>query len=191
MESAAGKLVIFSAPSGSGKTTVVHHLLKVNPKLSFSVSATTRKQRPGEVDGVDYYFLSREDFQNKISKGEFLEYEEVYQGLYYGTLKSEVERIWSNGNAVIFDVDVVGGLNIKKIYGKQALAIFLRPPSVEVLMERLKRRETEVEHQLQERVGKAQKELKFEKEFDIVLVNNILAHTLAEAESIVQYFLTL
>lgn len=186
-----GKLVIFSAPSGSGKTTVVKHLLETNPNLQFSISATTRKKRPNEVDGKDYYFLSQEEFESKLANGEFLEYEQVYDGLYYGTLKSEIERIWDNDKSVIFDVDVVGGLNIKRIYGKKALAVFLRPPSVDELMERLKRRETEVEHELEQRIGKANEELKYEKEFDIVLINNILAHTLKETESIVNYFLTL
>ncbi len=186
-----GKLVIFSAPSGSGKTTVVKHLLETNPDLQFSVSATTRKKRPNEVDGKDYYFLTQEEFESKLANGEFLEYEQVYDGLYYGTLKSEIERIWDNNKSVIFDVDVVGGLNIKRIYGKKALAVFLRPPSVDELMERLKRRETEVEHELEQRIGKANEELKYEKEFDIVLINNILAHTLKETESIVNYFLTL
>jgi guanylate kinase len=185
-----GKLVIFSAPSGSGKTTVVRHLLNTNPDLQFSVSATTRKKRPKEIDGKDYYFLSQQEFESKLANGEFLEYEQVYDGLYYGTLKSEVERIWEQNKSVIFDVDVVGGLNIKKIYGKQALAVFLRPPSVEDLMERLKKRETEVEHELKQRINKATEELKYEKEFDIVLINNILAHTLKETESIVKYFLT-
>ncbi|MCO4820117.1 MAG: guanylate kinase [Bacteroidetes bacterium] len=185
------KLVIFSAPSGSGKTTVVRHLLETNNDLAFSVSATTRKKRPNEVDGKDYYYLTIEEFEQKIKNGAFLEYEQVYDGLYYGTLKSEVERIWSNGKSVIFDVDVVGGLNIKKIYGKKALAVFLRPPSIEELMDRLKKRETEVEHELDQRIGKANEELKYEKEFDIVLINNILAHTLKETESIVKYFLAL
>jgi guanylate kinase len=185
------KLVIFSAPSGSGKTTVVKHLLGTNSNLEFSVSATTRKKRPNEVEGKDYYFLTQEEFESKLAHGEFLEYEQVYDGLYYGTLKSEIERIWNNGKSVIFDIDVVGGLNIKKIYGNKALAVFLRPPSVEHLMERLKNRETEVEHELEQRIGKANEELKFEKEFDIVLINNILAHTLKETESIVNYFLTL
>jgi len=185
------KLVIFSAPSGSGKTTVVRHLLETNNDLAFSVSATTRKKRPNEVDGKDYYYLTIEEFEQKIKNGAFLEYEQVYDGLYYGTLKSEVERIWSNGKSVIFDVDVVGGLNIKKIYGKKALAVFLRPPSIEELMDRLKKRETEVEHELDQRIGKANEELKYEKEFDIVLINNILAHTLIETESIVKYFLAL
>lgn len=185
------KLVIFSAPSGSGKTTVVKHLLATNPNLEFSISATTRAKRPNEVHGKDYYFLSPEEFEEKLANNEFLEHEQVYEGLYYGTLKSEVDRIWANGKSVIFDVDVVGGLNIKKIYGKQALAVFLRPPSVEELMQRLKARETEVEHELNQRIGKANEELKYEKQFDIVLINNILAHTLKETESIVNYFLTL
>lgn len=185
------KLVIFSAPSGSGKTTVVKHLLDTNPNLEFSVSATTRNKRPNEVHGKDYYFLTQNEFESKLANGEFLEYEQVYDGLYYGTLKSEVERIWDNGKSVIFDVDVIGGLNIKRIYGQKALAVFLRPPSVDELMERLKNRETEVEHELEQRIGKANEELKYEKEFDIVLINNILAHTLKETESIVNYFLTL
>lgn len=185
------KLVIFSAPSGSGKTTVVKHLLDTNPNLEFSVSATTRNKRSNEVHGKDYYFLTQNEFESKLANGEFLEYEQVYDGLYYGTLKSEVERIWDNGKSVIFDVDVIGGLNIKRIYGQKALAVFLRPPSVDELMERLKNRETEVEHELEQRIGKANEELKYEKEFDIVLINNILAHTLKETESIVNYFLTL
>ncbi|MFT4522414.1 MAG: guanylate kinase [Bacteroidia bacterium] len=185
-----GKLIIFSAPSGSGKTTVVKHLLKNFDSLSFSVSATTRKQRTGEVDGKDYYFLSPEDFKTKIQNDEFLEYEEVYEGLFYGTLKSEVERIWKEGKVVIFDVDVVGGTNIKAFYEKQALAVFLRPPSINELMKRLKLRETEVEHELKQRIDKANNELKFESKFDIVLINNILAHTLVEAESIVKYFIS-
>ena len=185
------KLVIFSAPSGSGKTTVVKHLLSTNPQLEFSISATTRAMRPNEVDGKDYYFLTPAEFEKKLANNEFLEHEQVYEGLYYGTLKSEVDRIWANGKAVIFDVDVVGGLNIKKIYGKQALAVFLRPPSIEELMHRLKARETEVEHELNQRIGKANEELKYEKQFDIVLINSILAHTLKETESIVNYFLTL
>ncbi len=184
------KLIIFSAPSGSGKTTVVKHLLETNTNLAFSISATTRKKRPNEVHGKDYYFLSQDEFEAKLANHEFLEHEEVYDGLYYGTLKSEVDRIWSKDKAVIFDVDVVGGLNIKKIYGKQALAVFLRPPSVDELMERLKNRETEVEHELAQRIGKANEELKYENQFDIVLINNILAHTLKETESIVNYFLT-
>ena len=139
------KLIIFSAPSGSGKTTVVKHLLKeMCHKLGFSVSATTRKKRPTETEGKDYYFLEETDFEKKINAEEFLEYEEVYKGLYYGTLTSEVNRVWAQGKTIVFDVDVQGGINIKKKYGDKALAVFLRPPSIDVLMERLRKRDTEV-----------------------------------------------
>lgn len=183
------KLIIFSAPSGSGKTTVVKHLLANYPNLAFSVSATTRTQRPTEVHGQDYYFYSEEEFKRKIDEGAFLEYEEVYKGLFYGTLKSEVERLWAEGKAVIFDVDVQGGLNIKKHYGPRALAVFLRPPSVEVLMQRLTQRDTEVEHQLQERIDKAYEELGYADEFDMVIVNDQLSVTFAKAENAVETFL--
>jgi len=183
------KLIIFSAPSGSGKTTVVRHLLNNISELEFSVSVTTRNKRPNEIDGHDYYFYSEKDFIKAIKDGKFLEYEEVYKGLFYGTLKSEVERLWSEGKTVIFDVDVVGGLNIKKFYGDKALAVFLRPPSVEILMERLRNRETEVEHQLQERIDKARTELNFEQQFDKVIVNDVLSDTFVTAEKIVASFL--
>ena len=183
------KLIIFSAPSGSGKTTVVKHLLNKFPELAFSISVTTRHKRPNEIDGKDYYFYSENEFLHAIKSEDFLEYEEVYQGLFYGTLKSEVDRLWKEGKTVIFDVDVVGGLNIKKHYGDQALAVFLRPPSVEVLMERLTKRETEVEHQLQERIAKAKSELKFEQQFDEVIVNDILSDTFATTEELVARFL--
>ena len=184
------KLIIFSAPSGSGKTTVVQHLLKVMAeRISFSVSATTRKKRPNETDGLDYYFLTEDDFRQKLNNSEFLEHEEVYNGLFYGTLYSEVERIWKQNKAVVFDVDVKGGINIKKQYGEKALSVFLRPPSIEILMDRLRKRDTEVEHQLQERIDKANYELKFEDQFDIVIVNDILSETLKEAENIVFQFL--
>ena len=183
------KLIIFSAPSGSGKTTVVKHLLQQFPELAFSISVTTRHKRPNEVDGKDYYFYTEKEFLHSIKNGDFLEYEEVYKGLFYGTLKSEVERLWKEGKTVIFDVDVVGGLNIKKHYGNQALAVFLRPPSVEILMERLTKRETEVEHQLQERIAKAKSELKFEHQFDEVIVNDILSDTFATTEKLVASFL--
>jgi guanylate kinase len=184
-----GKLVIFSAPSGSGKTTVVKHLLKQIPALSFSVSATTRTKRPNETHGKDYYFFSRKEFEAKLEAGDFLEHEEVYEGLYYGTLRSEVERLWSEGKHVIFDVDVQGGINLKKQFGEDALAVFLRPPSVEVLMDRLKKRETEVEHQLRERIEKANFELGFEKEFDVVVVNDILEDTFQTTIQLVEQFL--
>lgn len=183
------KVIIFSAPSGSGKTTVVKHLLKKFPFLKFSVSVTTRQKRPDEVDGEDYYFYSESDFLHAIKANKFLEYEEVYKGLFYGTLKSEVDRIWSENKVVIFDVDVVGGLNIKKHYGDKALAVFLRPPNIDVLMDRLRKRETEVEHQLQERIEKANKELEYEADFDVVIVNDKLSDTFVEAENQVTNFL--
>ncbi len=186
----AGKLIVFSAPSGSGKTTVVKHLLDMmSDHLAFSVSATTRKKRAGEVDGVDYYFLDENTFKQRLKEDAFLEHEEVYEGLFYGTLMSEVERIWKSGKHVLFDVDVVGGLNIKKKYPDKTLAVFLRPPSIEVLMERLKNRQTEVEHQLQERIEKARKELEFESQFDVVIVNDILQETFTKAEKVVYNFI--
>jgi len=183
------KLLIFSAPSGSGKTTVVNHLLSKMDDLEFSVSATTRKPRPGETHGKEYYFLEEEEFRSKVENKEFLEHEEVYKGLIYGTLYSELERIWAQGKTVVFDVDVVGGLNIKEEFGDNALAVFLRPPSVEIKMERLRKRSTEVEHQLQERIDKAQEELTYEDKYDVVIVNDVLENTFAEAEHIVTYFL--
>jgi len=184
------KLIIFSAPSGSGKTTVVNHLLKIlSDDLAFSTSATTRKKRPNEMDGKDYYFLDEETFKAKLGSNEFLEHEEVYKGLYYGTLHSEVKRLWALGKAVIFDVDVKGGLNIKKQFGDQALSVFLRPPSLEILMERLRKRDTEVEHQLQERIDKAQYELGFENQFDVVIINDDLTDTFQQAETCVKEFL--
>lgn len=182
------KVIIFSAPSGSGKTTVVNHLLKTNPHLGFSVSATTRKPRQGETNGKEYYFLTEEDFRQKIETDAFLEHEEVYNGILYGTLKSEVERLWHAGKTVVFDVDVVGGTNIKKQYGENALSVFLRPPSVEILMERLKKRSTEVEHQLEMRLAKAHFELQFENQYDVVLVNDKLEDTLLKAENLVEKF---
>lgn len=183
------KAIIFSAPSGSGKTTVVNHLLSVMPELGFSISATTRKPRANEVNGREYYFLDLEDFKAKEANGEFLETEEVYNGIFYGTLNSEIERLWSEGKTVIFDVDVAGGVRIKNKFGNNALAIFLRPPSVEVLMERLTKRSTEVEHQLKMRIDKAQHELQFENQYDIVLINDKLDETLVNAEKIVKDFI--
>ena len=151
---------------------MVKHLLEVmSSKLAFSVSATTRSPRPGEVSGREYHFLQLEDFQNKIKNNEFLEHEEVYAGILYGTLWSEVQKIWAEGKAVVFDVDVKGGLALKRQFGEQALAVFLRPPSVEILLERLTKRSTEVEHQLKERLAKANFELSFENQYDVVVVN--------------------
>ena len=185
-----GKLIIFSAPSGSGKTTVVKHLLQTMPdKLAFSVSATTRKPRPGEEDGKEYHFLSQDDFEKRVEDNAFLEHEEVYAGILYGTLWSEVHKIWDQGKAVVFDVDVQGGLSLKRRFKDDALAIFLRPPSVDVLMERLRKRSTEVEHHLQERIAKANHELSFESRYDVVVVNDILEDTLKRCEDLVNEFL--
>jgi guanylate kinase len=189
MYKSQGKVLIFSAPSGSGKTTVVKHLLSVFPQLNFSISATTRAPRAGETNGKEYYFITQEEFERKIKQGEFLEYEEVYSGLYYGTLHSEVERIWEQGKTVVFDVDVKGGLNIKKQLGNNALAVFLRPPSVEILMQRLRNRSTEVEHELQMRINKANEELSYESQYEVVIVNDVLQKTLEESETIVKAFI--
>ena len=183
------KLLIFSAPSGSGKTTVVKHLLETKQsKLGFSVSVTTRQPRPNEIDGREYHFLDLDTFKRKVNNGDFLEYEEVYSGILYGTLWSEVKKIWSENKIVVFDVDVKGGLNLKRKFGDQALAVFLRPPSVDTLMDRLKNRSTEVEHQLQERIEKAQYELSFESEYDVVVVNDVLEDTFAQCEQLVNDF---
>jgi guanylate kinase len=184
------KVIIFCAPSGSGKTTIVKHLLSIDKRLAFSVSACTRKQRANEVHGKDYYFLSHEDFKQKIAENEFLEYEEVYGGNFYGTLKSEVDRIWAEGKAVLFDVDVEGGLNIKEYFGENALAIFVKPPSVEVLEDRLRFRSTETEETLKMRVDKAVHELVYESKFEHVLLNNELNAALREAENLINQFLT-
>jgi guanylate kinase len=185
------KLIIFSAPSGSGKTTVVKHLLSImENQLAFSVSATTRSPRPGEENGREYHFLELDDFRAKIKEGAFLEHEEVYAGILYGTLWSEVRKIWAAGKAVVFDVDVKGGLNLKRQFGNQALAVFLRPPSVDVLMDRLTKRSTEVEHQLQERIAKANYELSFESQYDTVVVNDKLDVTFATCEQLVTDFLS-
>lgn len=184
------KVVIFCAPSGSGKTTIVKHLLAIDSRLAFSVSACTRKQRANEVHGKDYYFLTQSEFKAKVENGEFLEYEEVYGGNFYGTLKTEIDRIWSEGKAVIFDVDVEGGLNIKKHFGASALAVFVKPPSVEVLEQRLRYRSTETEETLNMRVGKAVKELGYEHMFEVVLLNESLDKALLEAEKLVNDFLS-
>ncbi len=183
------KAIIFCAPSGSGKTTIVKHLLSIDERLAFSVSACTRKQRANEVNGRDYYFLTHDDFKQKIANGEFLEYEEVYGGNFYGTLKSEVERIWAQQRAVVFDVDVEGGLNIKNYFGDDALAVFVKPPDVATLEKRLRERSTETEETLRMRVSKAMHELDYESKFETVLVNNHLELALAQAENLVNTFL--
>lgn len=186
-----GKLIIFSAPSGAGKTTIVHHLLKQNLNLEFSVSATSRGKRHTETEGKDYYFLTSEEFKKKIENGDFLEWEEVYPGTFYGTLKSEVERIRKNGKHVIFDVDVVGGSNIKKFYGDEALAIFVQPPSVEELRNRLIARSTDAIEVIEKRVAKAEYELTFAGKFDVIIINDELATACKKAEERVKEFIEL
>ncbi|MCT4582214.1 MAG: guanylate kinase [Flavobacteriales bacterium] len=189
MESLNHKAVIFSAPSGAGKTTIVHHLLKTFEALEFSISACSRPRRHNERKGKDYHFLSIEDFKAKIANDEFVEWEEVYKDNFYGTLKSEVERIWSEGKTVIFDVDVVGGLNLKKYFGDNALAIFVKPPSIAHLEKRLRTRETETEASIARRIGKAEQELKTAHSFDYVLLNDNLEVAFAEAEKVLTSFL--
>ncbi|MDB4583859.1 guanylate kinase [Draconibacterium sp.] len=184
-----GKLIIFSAPSGAGKTTLVKYLLQKRFNLEFSISATSREARHTETHGKDYYFLSGEEFSAKVENDEFLEWEEVYKGTNYGTLKSEVERIRNLGKNVIFDVDVVGGLNIKKYYGDEALAVFVKPPSVEELRNRLQGRSTETEEKIQMRIAKAEHELSFAPEFDVVITNDNLELAFEEAEKIISEFL--
>jgi len=181
-----GKLIIFSAPSGAGKTTIVKRLMEENPQLAFSVTATTRKKREHEVDGKDYYFISPGEFKKKIENGEFLEWEEVYKGQYYGTLKQEVERLLSEGKHVVFDVDVKGALNLKKIFGKDALAIFVMPPSLEELKRRLENRKTETEETLKKRISKAEYELTFAPEFDVIILNDDLEKAVAEAKKYIE-----
>lgn len=184
-----GRLVIFSAPSGAGKTTIVHHLLKQIPQLAFSVSATTRQKRGEEVHGKDYYFISKEDFLHRIAQKEFVEFEEVYKDNFYGTLRSEIERLWSEGKQVIFDIDVEGGLHLKKKFGDRALAVFVQPPSLEVLIERLHGRATDSPEKLKERIEKAEKELAYADKFDLILKNDDLKTACAEAEQLVSKFL--
>ena len=184
-----GKLIIFSAPSGAGKTTIVRHLLEKDLSLEFSVSATSREPRQTETQGKDYYFLTEKEFKTKIENDEFLEWQEVYKGIYYGSLKSEVERIRNLGRNVIFDVDVVGGLNIKKFYGNEALAIFVQPPSIDELRKRLISRSTETEEKIQIRIAKAEHELSFASQFDKLVTNNDLNQACREAESLIRDFL--
>ena len=184
-----GKVIIFSAPSGSGKSTIVNYLLSRGFGLEFSISATCRSPRGEERHGKEYYFFSTDEFRQKIDKDDFLEWEQVYPGCYYGTLKSELERIWAKGHTVVFDVDVVGGVNIKKIFGERALSIFVQAPSVEVLRQRLESRGTDSVEKIEERVAKAEYEMTFADKFDIVVLNDKLESALEQAEKAVRDFL--
>ena len=184
------KVLIFSAPSGSGKSTIVNHILSLNPEsMEFSVSATSRPPRGEEQDGREYYFLTADEFRKYIAEDRFVEYEEVYDGRFYGTLKSECERIWAAGHVIIFDVDVKGGVSLKKYFGDAALSVFIKAPSVEVLRERLIKRGTDSPEAIEERVAKAEVEMTYEPQFDYVLVNDDLNTAYAESEKVVEDFL--
>ncbi|GAB1403595.1 guanylate kinase [Lentimicrobium sp.] len=185
----AGKLVIVSAPSGAGKTTIVKHLLQSDLNLGFSISVTNRPKREGETEGQDYYFVTTDSFLQLINNNELLEWQEVYPGSFYGTLKSEVDRLLSSGKNIIFDVDVVGGLNIKKAYQQKSLAVFIRPPSLEVLAQRLRDRHTDSNEVIERRLAKAGWEMEFAQKFDVIIVNNDLQQAKADAKSTVEAFL--
>lgn len=184
-----GKLVIFSAPSGSGKTTIVRELLKRFSCFEFSISATSRRPRGEERDGVDYYFLSDEEFRMRVERDEFVEWEEVYSGTCYGTLRSEMERIWAKGNVILFDVDVMGGINLKRLFGDDACSVFIMPPSVEELERRLRGRGTDAEEVIRKRIDKAEFELSKASEFDFTVVNDDLEQAVDEAKAIITNFL--
>ncbi len=184
-----GKMFIFTAPSGAGKTTVVKHLLAKYDNLGFSVSATTRSKRDHETEGKDYYFISVSDFKSKVANGDFIEWEEVYHDQYYGTLKSEVDRIWELGKHLVFDIDVRGAKNIKSLYPQECMSVFVRPPSIDTLINRLIKRNTETQESLQKRISKIRKEMEYENSFDMVLVNDELEIALIEAEHIVETFI--
>ena len=187
----AGKLIIFSAPSGAGKSTLVHYLLKRGLGLEFSVSATSRACRGTEKHGIDYYFLTPDEFRQKIDNQDFIEYEEVYKDCYYGTLRSEIERITSQGKHVIFDVDVKGGLSLKKKFGDDALALFIAPPSIQELLNRLNHRGTDSPEMIEKRIAKAEYEMSFAPQFDIIVVNDILEKAQHEAEKVIREFLSI
>ena len=184
-----GKAIIVCAPSGAGKTSIVKHLLATMPVLSFSVSACSRSKRENEVDGKDYYFLSADEFRQKISEGDFVEWEEVYQGSYYGTLKSELERIWKEGRVPVFDVDVKGGIKLKTWFGSKALAVYIKPPSIEALESRLRNRGTENEETLRKRLERAEFELGFANNFDLAIINESLEQACIDSVDAVNQFL--
>ena len=184
-----GKIIIFSAPSGSGKSTLIGHLLKRFPQLEFSISATSRAPRGSEVNGKEYYFLTNEVFKNKVAAGEFVEWEEVYAGTCYGTLRSELKRIWDKGHVIVFDVDVKGGVNLKKIFGDDALSIFIMPPSVEELRRRLEKRGTDTPETIAKRVAKAEEEITYAPLFDKIVVNDSLETAIADATRITESFI--
>lgn len=184
-----GKAILFSAPSGCGKTTIINQLMRYFDCFDFSISATSRPPRGDEQDGKDYYFLSHDDFRQRVARGDFLEWEEVYAGTCYGTLKSEVERIWAEGKVIVFDVDVNGGCNIKRYFGKDALSIFVQPPSLEVLEQRLRGRGTDSEEAIAKRLARSAEELLKAPEFDVTIVNDVLSQAVAEARRVITQFL--
>lgn len=184
------KVIIFSAPSGAGKSTILNYMMGIEElKLRFSVSATTRSPRGSEIHGKEYYFLSLDDFKQRLKNEEFLEHEEVYSGCFYGTLKSEVERLFSEGYNVAFDIDVVGGVNLKKQFGDQALALFIQPPSIEVLRQRLVNRQTDSAEMIEKRIAKAEWEMKFQPQFDTTIVNDQIEQAREEAYKVIRKFL--
>lgn len=185
----SNKTVIFSAPSGSGKSTIVHHILGLHPEMEFSVSAASRAPRGEEKNGIDYYFITPEEFRQKIENDEFVEYEQVYEGRYYGTLKAEVQRIWDKGNVIIFDVDVKGGINLKKYFGDRALSVFIQAPSIDELRRRLVNRGTDSEADIDARVAKAAEEMTFSDKFDYILINDELEKAFEDIDKVVDDFL--
>ena len=185
----SGKVIIFSAPSGAGKSTIVNHMLGLYPELEFSISATSRAPRGSEQDGIEYYFFTADKFREMVAADMFIEHEEVYPGSFYGTLKSEVERIWTKGHTIVFDIDVQGGMNLKRIFGDRALSVFIQAPSVEILRERLIGRGTDSEEAIEKRVAKAAEEMSFSDRFDYILVNDDLSKAFEEAERVIGNFL--
>ncbi len=181
-----GKVVIFAAPSGSGKSTIIGELLPQFPQLQFSISATSRQPRGSEKDGIEYYFLSSQQFESRVAQGQFIEWEEVYNGSYYGTLRSEIERIWGEGNVVVFDIDVRGALNVKEIFGDDALALFIMPPSVKELRLRLEKRATDSAEAIASRIGKAEEEISYSPKFDKVVVNDNLQQAVEQCKQLIQ-----